>query len=151
MTPLNIALSYAAAGGGAPYTANIEDLDWSRRPQHRYRCSKSTNVAALGKVICSNGSIQYKAYCMECGGKGTNIPYSQVEGLDSSRIKVITEHEIIPCERCGSEEGSEVHHWAPAHLFDDWLDWPTSHLCRKCHREWHSVVTPNMSARRKAA
>ena len=151
MTPLKTALSYAAAGDEGPYTASIDELVWNRRPQHRYRCSRTSTVAALGKVRCANGSIQYKAYCPECGGKGTNFPYSDVAGLDDDRIPVISDHNIIPCERCGSEDGSERHHWAPHHLFSDPDEWPTSYLCKICHLEWHRVVTPRMAANRRAA
>jgi hypothetical protein len=135
-----------------PYTADILDLAANRRPQHRYRCTdKNSTVAALGKIRCSNGSIQYKAYCLECGGKGANFPYSDVEGLDESRIPFLREHDVVPCERCGSTEGSEYHHWAPVHLFEDAEDWPKSYLCRKCHLEWHAKVTPKMSTFRSAA
>lgn len=134
-----------------PYVANISELAWNRRPQHRYRCSGQSETAALGKVKCANGSIQYKAYCLECGGRGANFPYSQIEGLNEDRIPLITEHDIIPCERCGSAEGSEVHHWAPSYLFEDSHDWPKSYLCRACHLEWHSIVTPQMSSHRRAA
>lgn len=134
-----------------PYTADVNDLAWNRRPQHRYRCSGLSEIAALGKIKCSNGSTQYKAYCLECGGKGTNFPYSDIQGLDDARIPLLTDHDVTPCERCGSEEGSEVHHWAPAHLFDDSHDWPKSHLCRKCHLEWHAKVTPKMSSHRRSA
>lgn len=142
MTPLEIA---------NPYTADITDLAWNKRPQHRARCSGSQTVAALGKVVCSNGAIQYKAFCLECGGKGTDLPHSTVEGLDQARIPVISNHDRVPCERCGSVDGSEVHHWAPSHLFEDSFDWPTSHLCRKCHMEWHRIVTPHMSSSRRNA
>lgn len=131
-----------------PYTTLVGDLAWNRRPQHRYRCSGASELAALGKVKCASGTIQYKAYCLECGGKGTNFPYSDVAGLDESRIPIISEHDVTPCERCGSDEGSEAHHWAPIHLFEDADDWPMSHLCRKCHLEWHAKVTPLMSTKR---
>ena len=149
MQPLERPTSVADTG---PYTAKLMELAWNRRPQHRHGCSGTSDIAALGRVICSNGSTQYKAYCPECGGKGTNFPYSDIVGLDESRIPIIAEHEIAPCERCGSTNGAEVHHWAPSHLFDDSHDWPKSNLCRKCHIEWHAKVTPNMSSnRRKAA
>ncbi|WP_425518228.1 HNH endonuclease [Nitratireductor kimnyeongensis] len=60
----------------------------------------------------------------------------------------MTQHDVIPCERCGSTEGTEVHHWAPWHLFDDADEWPTSNLCKSCHTRWHRIVTPNMSTPR---
>ena len=34
----------------------------------------------------------------------------------------------IPCHKCGSYAGTELHHWAPRHLFDDADDWPQSFL-----------------------
>lgn len=134
----------------APYTASIDDLEWHRRPQHKYSCSDSGKIVALGKVKCSNGSMQYKAYCLECGGKGTAFPFSQIAGLDDSKIPFISEHKAMPCERCGNTDGSEVHHWAPWHLFEDAAEWPTSHLCKSCHAKWHAKVTPDMSSRRAA-
>lgn len=135
----------------APYTTHIDELAWNKRPQHKYRCSGTSGIAALGKIRCANGAVQYKAYCLECGGKGTDLAYSLIAGLDEERIPVLTHHNVTPCERCGSEEGSEVHHWAPFHLFDDADKWPTSHLCKACHSLWHSIVTPNMSSHRRAA
>jgi hypothetical protein len=55
------------------------------------------------------------------------------------------------CEKCGSPERVEYHHWAPYHLFPDANDWPGSLLCWKCHRLWHSIVTPNMAKGKGAA
>lgn len=50
-----------------------------------------------------------------------------------------------PCERCGTVDYLDNHHWAPRHLFgDDCNNWPTGLLCRNCHTEWHAKVTPNM-------
>lgn len=133
-----------------PYTAPIDEIHWSKRPRHRMRCSQSSTIAALGKIECANGAIQFKAYCLECGGKGSDLPHDTVSGLDVSRIPTLTRHERVPCERCGSTDGSEVHHWAPGHLFEDSLEWPTSYLCRACHMRWHSIVTPNMTTRSTA-
>lgn len=134
-----------------PFTARIEDLDWHRRPQHGYHCSGTSPIAHLGKVKASNGTIQYKAYCPECGCVGTNFKHSELDYLDVDKIPFIRVHDVVPCERCGSEDGSELHHWAPQYLFDDADEWPTSYLCRDCHGEWHSKVTPKMSSSLKAA
>jgi hypothetical protein len=57
-----------------------------------------------------------------------------------------------PCARCGNVEYLEQHHWAPRHLFgDDCNNWPMSGLCRKCHAEWHRIVTPNMHLTNRTA
>lgn len=129
------------------YGLFISQLSKGWVPQHKGFCSKIVSHAMLGKVQCQNGSIQYKFYCNECGGKaGGNLPHSYISDLDDSKIPFLTIHEIMSCERCGSMEGSEIHHWAPQHLFGN-LEascWPTSYLCRKCHLLWHSIVTPNM-------
>lgn len=134
----------------AAYTANVNDLGWNRLPRHRHGCSQSGDTVSLGKVKCSNGTIQYKAYCQECGGHGSPLPYKDIEGLDDQQIPLVHSQDAVPCERCGSPDGSEEHHWAPWHLFgDDAMTWPTSYLCLECHVKWHRVVTPNMSAMRE--
>ena len=49
--------------------------------------------------------------------------------------------DTTPCERCGgTDNGIEVHHWAPRHLFRDCERWPTARLCPPCHREWHNTI-----------
>ena len=40
------------------------------------------------------------------------------------------------CARCGCP-GVEIHHTAPAEVFDDSDEWPTIELCVGHHREWH--------------
>jgi protein-arginine kinase activator protein McsA len=61
------------------------------------------------------------------------------EYMDKKGIKII-------CEVCNLNEG-ELHHWAPQYLFQDADQWPTSYLCRTCHKKWHDLVTPNMAKR----
>lgn len=128
----------------APYTANIADLG-NKKPHHGYHCSRTSPVAMLGKVRTRNGTIQYKSYCPECRNVGANFPHTDIAGLDEDRIPFIRIHDVEPCERCGSVDGTELHHWAPKYLFDDADDWPTSYLCRACHTKWHRAVTPLMT------
>lgn len=142
MTPHELALYY---------TANVGDLAWNMRPKHRRGCTRENNVVALGRVLCRNGTEQFKAVCLECGGKGGSLPFADVANIEADVVPLIAEHVANPCERCGSESGSELHHWAPRHLFDDADEWPQSYLCRDCHAEWHSTVTPKMSSSRGAA
>lgn len=47
----------------------------------------------------------------------------------------------LQCQRCESTEQVERHHWAPRQFFADADKWGTAPLCRKCHREWHKVMT----------
>ncbi|RAK26359.1 hypothetical protein C7374_11444 [Falsochrobactrum ovis] len=128
------------------YTARITDLPYNRRPRHAYSCPRRGDTATLGKVKCANGTIQYKAFCAECGGRGAPFSHQEMAHLDDTRIPVIIDHPSVPCERCGSTNGVEEHHWAPWHLFDDAHNWPTSFLCMSCHQDWHAKVTPNMNS-----
>ena len=43
-----------------------------------------------------------------------------------------------PCavESC-KNEGTEYHHFAPRHLFQNYHEWPGCYLCVEHHTEWH--------------
>lgn len=115
-------------------------------PRHKRICTSPNPLLDIGAVVGSNGITQYKVYCTECREKGGAIAYDVLRGVNTSTIKTIRTHKIAPCERCGSLDGSELHHWAPRHLFEDADEWPTSHLCRRCHMKWRRIVTPGMAA-----
>jgi ribosomal protein L40E len=129
------------------YGMLFSQLDDRFRPNHKKFCLQSNEYAYLGKVYCSSGVYQFKLYCYECGGRGGSIAHNYLQHIDQSKIPLLNDYtENAPlCERCGAE-GTEIHHWAPKHLFGAWesTQWPTSHLCRRCHAEWHNRVTPNM-------
>jgi hypothetical protein len=110
----------------------------------------------LVRNIISNGESQVYWQCLECL-KSIDSP---TKWISHSKLR---EHDIDPhtlpvienysgyevCAVCG-EPGTELHHWAPRHLFSDEADqWPTSYLCRKHHNTWHDLVTPNMGKRRR--
>lgn len=67
------------------------------------------------------------------------------QGIDPKTLPVGETCSFEPCARCGSL-GAQIHHWAPKFLFgvDHAEDWPKDYLCDGCHREWHSIITPNM-------
>lgn len=44
------------------------------------------------------------------------------------------------CARCSRTDATEIHHWAPTHLFADAENWPKAPLCPACHRRWHVVT-----------
>lgn len=98
-------------------------------------------------VIRSNGVRIANLRCTACGWKMAD------KGAAKFDVDLPLEqdnHDPAPCERCGSTTGTELHHWAPRHLFDDADAWPMSYLCPACHREWHQIVTPHMH-RKKAS
>lgn len=136
---------------GAPqyqWTVRFEGLSPAVTPRHKLVCTQTKGVASLGKIVCSNGVNQFKFYCLECGGLSNPIAHTHLVDVEKYYVvPVLNDFGGLPCERCGSSEGSEKHHWAPKHLFNDAETWPKSYLCRECHARWHAVVTPNMGGR----
>lgn len=96
-------------------------------------------------VVKRNGVREAQLRCLVCCTKSRSIGADKV----GAKWPVMRDYSNeAECARCGSTEGTERHHWAPRHLFDDADRWPMSDLCRSCHMRWHSIVTPNMHQRR---
>jgi hypothetical protein len=105
-------------------------------------CRCEPNFYLLIAVISANGVIQYKTYCPKCSDRSGAIAHHKLPD-DYKRNAFQIKNDVgFICERCGSENGVENHHWAPRALFADADDWPTSYLCPKCHRFWHKKITP---------
>jgi protein-arginine kinase activator protein McsA len=110
----------------------------------------------IGIANTVSGSTVYPVYCIDCNTVSNHYIKKQI-ALDYAiqngpleYVKTRTQEyyakkqEQIKCEVCDKLEG-ELHHWAPQYLFLDAEQWPTSYLCRACHKRWHDLVTPNMS------
>jgi ribosomal protein L37AE/L43A len=77
-------------------------------------------------------------------GPGYWVPYEYLEaqGIDIDSLVIVEDatRRRPPCRVCGAR-GTELHHWAPRHLFGSESDlWPTDYLCVGCHRRWHHLV-----------
>lgn len=89
-----------------------------------------------------NGAV---AWVWRCGGcrfsqsiKHQLVPAAILGGVAGVDFDVKDNLSMAPqCDRCGSGDGTEYHHYAPSHLFDDADRWATGYLCRSCHTEWH--------------
>jgi len=133
----------------------------------RAQVCESCGSASIGIGRAENirGQRIYPYYCLDCGfvitqyaGKKKVQSYIRETGLLPIEVKTATQEKIAagkldpsdfdhmkPCEVCGNIGDTELHHWAPYHLFgDDCDDWPMSYLCLKHHTEWHKTVTPDM-------
>lgn len=101
---------------------------------------------------CGDVSQQYASRAVALQHEGRHGPLPAVETKTGrkereGRLRLGQRQADKPCEVCGSTGQTELHHWAPFHLFGDEADkWPTSLLCRPCHVRWHQTVTPNMGA-----
>jgi hypothetical protein len=87
----------------------------------------------------ANGIERFQLQCMDCdhlcGGSIALAKLSKDVQRAASRIDVGNPAQA--CARCGEAE-AELHHWAPFAVFNDFDQWPTSWLCRKCHWTWHT-------------
>jgi protein-arginine kinase activator protein McsA len=117
----------------------------------------NSNDIKIGITNIVSGATVYPLYCGQCNKVFTqyikkNIAqeYAKTNGqlkyVETATHKYLNKKDIlIKCEVCNKNEG-EKHHWSPRHLFGDEAErWPTSMLCRSCHKRWHDIVTPNMS------
>ena len=114
---------------------------------------KDHPASRLGVTITASGIRQVVAFCVECGNQlSSSIPHAMV-GVKPEGLPVFRDRrDMTPCEACGATEGTEVHHWAPKHLFgEEAFTWPTSFLCRSCHSRWHQVTGTGSWARDRTA
>jgi len=124
------------------------------------KCSEcGSEHLKIGITNTQSGSTVYPVYCGDCGEVSNKYIKKQIalqhaiengilQYVKTKTAKYMEEDgEQIKCEVCNANEG-EYHHWAPQYLFPDANKWPTSYLCRACHRKWHDLVTPNMSIKK---
>lgn len=97
------------------------------------------HVTLRGYIIKVNGVACAQALCLKCGKRG-DIRKNDLAPINDIcfRDNVIVD-ESRACARCGAY-GVEEQHWAPQAIFNDADEWPTSPLCRTCHRTWHAAM-----------
>lgn len=101
---------------------------------------------ALFSLLMQNGSKVVQAFCTKCGTKDARA--FPLAFIDPDLCPIYKDKREGVCMRCGTL-GTERHHYAPHHLFQDSEQWGTIDLCPTHHKEWHQVVTPQMSLSRK--
>lgn len=114
------------------------------------RCG-SSEVTRFKKRI-SNGSYQVIDQCNWCGqnarGNGINVPHREVNNLDALPLLADYSAHAPKCEVCGSGNGTELHHFAPRHIFGPVTAerYSQAYLCRDCHTDWHvGIASHNVS------
>lgn len=151
--PIDSVFPLAGSGAADDLREALTDRAGYHAPKLLWvRCKRAwcstDRIAMWMVVVASNGVRHAQLRCIAC------CCLDRTSGADAVGVSwpVIRNYadRAPECERCGSTNGTEQHHWAPKHLFDDYHYWPTSHLCRSCHMKWHSIVTPNMALRRTA-
>ena len=117
------------------------------------RC-QSAQSCKLVRNITASGISQVYWLCLNCNNNTTKgesfISHYKIRNanIDIDKLPVINDYRNggTPCAVCGAP-GTEYHHWAPRHLFENAESWPTSYLCREHHSYWHRLVTPDMGKR----
>lgn len=92
------------------------------------------------RQINSNGAKVVVKRCVVCHRVPDlkHVFYPKDENWDSLPLLEDFTTDAYPCCVKGcTNQGSELHHFAPRHLFDDANSWPMGFLCAKHHREWH--------------
>jgi len=87
-----------------------------------------------------NGIFQVYLECQVCGEKCSEWLKQKQYDMDSLTERA-PKGEYPLCSHCGAV-GAELHHYAPQALFEDANHWSVGYLCKRCHKEWHEVMTP---------
>jgi hypothetical protein len=103
----------------------------------------SQNLERVRKITTS-GKSQVYDLCLDCGRNAVKPGFCISHKLvgDLSQYRIIEDYSAAaePCARCGSETGTEWHHFGMKHIFEDAESWPGAYLCPNCHREWHNRI-----------
>ncbi|GLT24033.1 hypothetical protein GCM10007933_35040 [Zoogloea oryzae] len=122
------------------------EIDWPTKP-----CKHCHAVRHWGirRYINLGGSQQFVVVCEWCGARTNQyIKAKVIRALNLIVPETLPDRPRHRCVVCNAD-GAENHHWAPQALFGSEADrWPQSYLCPRCHKRWHDIVTPGISARR---
>lgn len=111
---------------------------WCRLCRELISCAHLVTIH--GYMIKRDGVRSGKRWCVTCGSTRDT---RREEGYGSVLFYDLrTEEEVPPCSRCGSRNGTQLHHWAPRAIFGgiEADRWPTAHLCPTCHALWHRLM-----------
>jgi hypothetical protein len=106
------------------------------------RCNQCQIECILYRMIISSGVTVIVERCPECGrNPAVGRPFVSKKGIpdiDNLPLFVDLTKDAQPCEVEGCEnKGTELHHFAPRHLFNDCELWPKGWLCKFHHSLWH--------------
>jgi len=125
-------------------------------------CGSTTSVKLCRQYTVS-GTLQIGYWCVHCerwAKKGAQfIKHNLVSERLEQQGATINDLEIVNdyrsndhrCIICGKP--AQNHHWAPQALKEqfgeEWHLWPKDQLCEHHHRQWHDIVTPYLSGRKR--
>lgn len=111
---------------------------WCRFCRDMVACAHSHSIH--GFMVKRDGLRNGRRWCIRCGA---TFATRRHEGCGAVLFYDLREQcDVPPCERCGTPDGTQLHHWAPSAIFG-WAEadrWPTSWLCPSCHSLWHQLM-----------
>lgn len=119
---------------------------------------KSDQPVRLVRSITASMVSQVYWECLTHKGAITNprqnIAHEKLKTNDINieNIPIVEDYSNqVKCAVIGcTEKGGEYHHFAPRYIFGAEADnWPTAYLCLTHHKQWHTLITPNMCERGK--
>jgi len=117
-------------------------------------CPKCNVEGQFMKGIKTNGTFNVQYRCKKCSSNIGFWLYSYCylpnRLFDLDALPVWDAHrEVNVCcyEGCGRTD-TELHHFAPRHLFEDAHNWPVMPLCREHHALWHKTTGTGSYKRR---
>ena len=109
-----------------------------------HRCRRIT-PQEVGRSIKADLSESFGWWCNECNwwsDGGNWIPKDRLTDGQLCAVRTVNFTMGERCARCGAR-GGQLHHWMPKSYKND-ESWPKDWLCKKCHDEWHNIVTPGL-------
>ncbi len=118
-------------------------------------CPRCSVKCVIYGQINSSGSKVVVERCPKCrcnpDQKRAFLPKADYE-WDSLPLFEDYSKAAAPCAVRGCKNvGTEYHHFAPQHLFDDANDWPTAYLCHDHHAKWHELTRTGSYYKRAVA
>ena len=94
------------------------------------------------RLTISNGSQVATERCNVCGRVPNRsrpfLPKKDIPNFESLPLFDDFTADAPACEVLGCQnKGTEYHHYAPRHLFEDAELWVTGFLCKEHHMLWH--------------
>lgn len=100
-----------------------------------------TEETVIYRQVNSSGSKVVVERCPNCHrNPNKGKPFLPLQNYNWDELPLFENYsdQSMPCCVAGCANiGTEYHHFAPRHLFDNPDGWPTGYLCKEHHNEWH--------------
>lgn len=107
-------------------------------------CKKCNIDTIVYRQVTSSGAKVVVERCPKCKmNPNTGSPFLSSKSYDWDSLPLYKDDSLSsePCGYLGCKNiGTELHHYAPQHLFSDAWSYPVGYLCKEHHKKWHEVT-----------